>query len=289
MRIILIITLSIFSLTSMATEIDKRTSSALENINQGYFQYGFDELKKIAATNEIAAQYYVAFCYEYGIGVEKNSTEAFKMYRKAAERGLPDAMYHLAAYYRDGIVVSQSTSREQEWLQRYNQKGGALTLPDILVLYNEGLKYPERYTLNPNNSDNIPSNLLAQNDRDVNSNNQTINNITVVQQVPIVIDNQLEEDNSSLTEYGKSDVDINIPLGQQEQTNTFALIIANENYQEVENVPNALNDGKIFAEYCEKTIGIPKSNIRLLTDATLNNIGEHFYIYTCLNWFTIFT
>jgi uncharacterized caspase-like protein len=71
---------------------------------------------------------------------------------------------------------------------------------------------------------------------------------------------------------------VNIPCIQEIQENTFALIIANENYQEVEDVPKASNDGIVFAEYCEKTLGIPKTNIRLIKDATLNNIQRH------VNW-----
>jgi TPR repeat protein len=94
--------------------VDKRTSEALGYIKQGYIQYGFEELKKSAATNDLAAQFYLAVCYQYGIGTEKSDPDAFKMYRKAAERGLPDAMYHIAAFYRDGIAVAQDTAREKE-------------------------------------------------------------------------------------------------------------------------------------------------------------------------------
>lgn len=108
----------------MAVDMNKMTISALEHIKNGYIQYGFEELKKTAAVNDIAAQYFVAVCYENGIGVEKDMTQAFKMFRKTAERGLPDAMYHLASFYRNGIVVYQDVSREKEWMKRYSQKGG---------------------------------------------------------------------------------------------------------------------------------------------------------------------
>lgn len=69
-----------------------------------------------------------------------------------------------------------------------------------------------------------------------------------------------------------SDVDINIPKVEKINSNTFALIIANENYLEVENVPYAIHDGEIFSQYCTRTLGIPLSNIKYLSDATLNNI-----------------
>ena len=49
----------------------------------------------------------------------------------------------------------------------------------------------------------------------------------------------------------------------------MALIIANENYQFVAPVASALHDGEVFAEYCEKTLGIPKTRIRHYSDASL--------------------
>ena len=71
----------------------------------------------------------------------------------------------------------------------------------------------------------------------------------------------------------KSDVDINIPINKKGVAeNTFVVIIANENYQEVAKVPYTINDGEIFAEYCKKTLGIPETNVSLVKDATANNI-----------------
>ena len=39
-------------------------------------------------------------------------------------------------------------------------------------------------------------------------------------------------------------------------------------------VPNAINDGCVFAEYCEKVLGLPKTNIHLVKDATYNNFKK---------------
>lgn len=76
-----------------------------------------------------------------------------------------------------------------------------------------------------------------------------------------------------------SDVDKNIPEVKSENTdNTFAVIIANESYNKEAGVPFAANDGKIFAEYCKKTIGLPETNVRLLTNATLNDMKHE------INW-----
>lgn len=37
-------------------------------------------------------------------------------------------------------------------------------------------------------------------------------------------------------------------------------------------VQYAKNDGRVFAEYCRKTLGLPEKNIHYVTDATLNNL-----------------
>lgn len=73
----------------------------------------------------------------------------------------------------------------------------------------------------------------------------------------------------------ESDVDKGIPVSKVHKDKTFALIFANEEYQEETRVDYALNDGKVFKEYCNKTLGLPEKNIHLVTNATLNNmIGQ---------------
>ena len=69
-----------------------------------------------------------------------------------------------------------------------------------------------------------------------------------------------------------SDIDKGIPQTNTSNPKTFAVIIANENYQRVAEVPYARNDGEIFRQYCVKTLGIPERNIHFSTNATLNNI-----------------
>ncbi len=69
-----------------------------------------------------------------------------------------------------------------------------------------------------------------------------------------------------------SDVDQNIPQTSLKNENTFAVIIANEIYTNVSNVDYAAQDGRVFAEYCKQTLGIPEKNIKLIENATLGAI-----------------
>ena len=68
-----------------------------------------------------------------------------------------------------------------------------------------------------------------------------------------------------------SDVDRDIPVAKGKAENTFAFIIANENYPDAP-VPYSLNDGRMFKEYCQKALGLPEKNINLYEDATFGNI-----------------
>ncbi len=254
----------------------QRCINALEYINAGYIQYGVEELKKMSALNSLEAQYFLGICYENGIVVQQSNVDAFRLIRKSAERGLPDAMYRMSLYYHNGFAVAVNENSSAEWLRRFQAKGGKMLLPDISAIIYEGTKHPENYALTPTTSSGEGGNMLAmQNNGNINSNNtigsnnQTINNITIVQaqNQPIV-----QSGTSPQPKNLKSDVDQNIPTVTQKSENTFALIIANENYQDVAKVPNAVNDGEVFSEYCKKTLGLPASNVILIKDATFNNI-----------------
>ena len=59
----------------------------------------------------------------------------------------------------------------------------------------------------------------------------------------------------------QSDVDTNIPKTDKKASDTFVLIIANENYTFVDNVDYAIHDGEIFKEYCIYTLGVPERQV----------------------------
>lgn len=71
-----------------------------------------------------------------------------------------------------------------------------------------------------------------------------------------------------------SDVDRDIPQTDAEAANTFAVIIANGDYQNASKVKFAVNDGKIMAEYFHRTLGIPAKQIYTFHDATAGQMGS---------------
>lgn len=69
-------------------------------------------------------------------------------------------------------------------------------------------------------------------------------------------------------------VDVDIPMTSKQNEETFAFIIANENYNLFSGADYSHNDGKVFAEYCKKTLGMPENNVRYYEDATYGNIAN---------------
>jgi len=75
-------------------------------------------------------------------------------------------------------------------------------------------------------------------------------------------------------DYITSEVDTVIPIGMNTRNNTYVLIIGNQNYRFVADVPYAIHDARVFAEYCKRTLGIPTENIHVTEDATKQMILE---------------
>lgn len=70
-------------------------------------------------------------------------------------------------------------------------------------------------------------------------------------------------------------VDFNIPeVEANSNSETFVIIIANEGYNTLPNVPFATNDGNIMAQYCNKTLGIPERHIKILSDVSKQMIKQ---------------
>ena len=71
----------------------------------------------------------------------------------------------------------------------------------------------------------------------------------------------------------QSSVDTKIYVNDTKDENTFVVIISNEDYKHEEPVQFAKNDGEVFKIYCQKTLGIPESNISFVPNATLNEMS----------------
>lgn len=78
-----------------------------------------------------------------------------------------------------------------------------------------------------------------------------------------------------------SDVDRDIPHTGNTDPDKFAIIIGNEDYHSFQrglsaetDVPYAANDAAVFAEYCEKALGVPHENITMTTNARWSDMNR---------------
>lgn len=97
-------------------------------------------------------------------------------------------------------------------------------------------------------------------------------------------DSQLnEQETKSLSiSPGTSDIDYNIPVSNNSKDNTFCIIIANETYKQKDtpNVKYAAQDGKTFQDYCLRTLGLPRDNVRTASNASFLQMKS------LLGWFS---
>ncbi|MBQ9254455.1 MAG: caspase family protein [Bacteroidales bacterium] len=116
---------------------------------------------------------------------------------------------------------------------------------------------------NPLKRPNSNDENIAVNNSTIDSNNNNPNNNNII--------SSISQNNQRKRQQLLSDVDKQIPFVNKVNDNIFAFIIANEDYPQ-KKVPYALNDGRIFKEYCIKTLGINEKRVNLYENATGNNI-----------------
>jgi Uncharacterized protein containing caspase domain len=88
----------------------------------------------------------------------------------------------------------------------------------------------------------------------------------------IVPEQTISQPQSEIVNAPSSDVDVDIPSFGATNKTTFAIVIANEDYQRESKVDFAKNDGKTFQKYCHQVLGLPEKNIHLIENGTLNNM-----------------
>lgn len=286
--------------------IVKNTQTGIDYIkksaNQGYLPavetligclaYGYGTPRDVKGALELAEKYYNIITnveVKTTIGtIYKNSadyTKAIKWFENAARNGSWEAYNKLAYLYAEGNGVekdfkkahtyiseakiaaqmSKESSKEVE-ANLLDSDGEIYMMEDkkdeASAIWNQMKEqYPEYVEKNKYNVENIFVRTMFKKEQDdVKQSIASMDNKKPV--APLIV----------------SDVDEKIPENTITGTPTFAVIIANENYMDVEGVPFAIHDGETFKQYCEKTFGIPQSNIKFVKNATLNNMKRE------LNW-----
>ena len=113
-----------------------------------YYLYDYDKLneseKAFVYFRQAAEQEFysegIGICYEMGIGVEENETEAFKYYTLAANNGNTMSMYRTGLCYYNGVGVKQNLQEAFRW---FNDAAGQESVHAYyylgkMLMYGEG-------------------------------------------------------------------------------------------------------------------------------------------------------
>lgn len=245
---------------------------------------GFKWTKKAAETGFTGLYIALGDCYEEGKGTEKDFSEAITWYKRAYDKGESNApMFLCTAYY-----TQKDYKEAKKWAElTINQKEFAFVGYRILALLNiYGLGVPQNkdkaFELIAKALDGakqkggpMPNTLDAEGevylaDNNINKAREIYN--AILKETPDFYAKNETKLSKFMKEHKGSDVDFDIPMANNISNNTFAVVISNEKYQMEKAVQYAENDGKTFADYCKKTLGLPEKNVHFITNATLNNI-----------------
>ncbi|RIA91509.1 hypothetical protein C1645_875361 [Glomus cerebriforme] len=114
----------------------KSDSLIIQNINK---HISFKEELKLAITNNLKAQVYVGYCYQNGIGINKNEKKAFKWYLKSAENGNAMAQNNLGVCYKDGIGTDKNETKAFECYMKLAIAGVSHGQCNVGFCYEKGI------------------------------------------------------------------------------------------------------------------------------------------------------
>ena len=244
------------------------------------YQEAINWLKKAIDNGDTIAYVSLGSCYVQ----LQNYQEAINWLKKAIDNGVIEASINICyAYYMTNNYVEA-----KKWANTIiNQKGNAFMGYRILSLLNMyGLGVPKNkdkafefiakaIDAAQQEGGPMPSTLDVEGELYLADNNiSKAREIykKILKETPDFYTQKETKLSKFMKEHKGCDVDIDIPIANNVSNYTFAVIISNEKYQMEKSVQYAENDGKMFTEYCKKTLGLPEKNVRFITNATLNNI-----------------
>ena len=230
--------------------------------------------KKAANQGYALAQNSLGFCYDNGQGVPQDYSKAVYWYKKAANQGYALAQHNLGFCYYNGQGVSQDYCKAVYWYEKAANQNYVRAQNNLALCYENGLGVPQDYSkavywyekaavqdldIAKNNLDRLK--LTSPQSTD----NQVVQNETPSYTQPTNNNSHQPQDVENIA---TCMLDKDIPITSKTADNTFAFIVGNENYLDAIKVPFANNDASIFAEYCKRTLGLPKENVKVYKDAT---------------------
>ena len=262
-----------------------------QGVVQNYNE-AFKWFQKAADNGGASAFAYLGDMYYAGDGVAQNYNEALKWYQKAADNGITTGIYYFLA---DMFYTGKTGITDYSQAKKYAELAIKNDTLDIVGHRILAKLYMYGYAVEKNidKAEALIEQALAHCKKD-GSSDYPCNTMDVKGELFWVMGDKVKAKEiyesinknapdfyakigeTELSKYMKAykevDVDDDIPIVAKKNEKVFAVVIANEKYQMEKAVQYAKNDGRVFAEYCRKTLGLPEKNIHYVTDATLNNL-----------------
>ena len=111
---------------------------ACNALNRHWYRQEFD--KWFAGHLPLAEQGYplaecqIGFCYQEGLGVEKDLEKALYWTRRAAEHGDRDGQFNLGCFYEDGSAVPRDLEQAAYWYRAAARQGHDLAVQKCKAL-----------------------------------------------------------------------------------------------------------------------------------------------------------
>ena len=109
-------------------------SEAITAYESGDYTTALQQALPFATGGNPLAQTLVGHFFGEGLGVEKNSVEAFKWLRKAAEQGFAEAQFSVGHYYDLGDGVPVNKVRAYMWYSLAVAQGNEIAAPPLQYL-----------------------------------------------------------------------------------------------------------------------------------------------------------
>ena len=225
--------------------------------------------EKAAAQGDKRAQFNLGTLYEQGLGVEKNMVLALNFYRQAW--GLPaDDLMFQSVYEEEAAKLSQQLN---EQLARKNRQ--------IALLEKQLSSLEKEASQNKQMQQDIAelNSMIAglkQEQEQVIEQQQTARLRQPAASVTTVATRSI--DNSVIRDYSLHEMAKKIALGDKQFGRYYALIIGNQDYQNIASLATPRNDIQRIGEVLEKRYGF---TVTLLTDSdnltimdAINNLNE---------------
>lgn len=123
----------------MSSFVGSEDKEALKRATLAYQQKNYtavyNEIKPLADKNIPEALYNLGLLYDRGLGIEKNETQAFNLYLKAAKGGFSQAQFLLGVMYSsDDSITKKNIKESLRWYRLSAEQGHVLALYDLGVI-----------------------------------------------------------------------------------------------------------------------------------------------------------